>query len=155
IAVLNRGRIAQVAAPEEIYNYPADAFVADFIGEATLVPVERLDARNVRLNGVTLQCARAVPPAGEIALVVRAEKLRLASESEVNAFPAVVRSRVFQGESQLLIAEIGPGIAVTCRLGTHVETDRLLPQPGERVHLSLHPEHAYVVAAASLNDRSG
>ena len=43
IAVLNQGRIAQIGAPAEIYNHPADAFVADFIGEAVLAPVTRVD----------------------------------------------------------------------------------------------------------------
>jgi putative spermidine/putrescine transport system ATP-binding protein len=147
IAVLNQGRIAQVAGPEEIYNHPADAFVADFIGEAALLPVERLDARNVRLEGAALLCARPVPQTGNLMLVVRSEKLRLAAAGDPNAFPVIIRSRVFQGDSQLLIAETGSGATLTFRLSTHIETDGLLPQVGERAYVSLHPEHVFAVRA--------
>ncbi len=149
IAVLNRGRIAQLAGPEEVYNYPADAFVADFIGEAALLPVERGDDHSVHLEGTLLRCARAVPQGKNLVLVVRSEKLRLVAGGEhENAFPVTVRSRVFQGESQLLIVEIGSGVSLTLRLGTHIDTDGLLPQPGQKAYLSLHPEHAFVVPAA-------
>lgn len=149
IAVLNQGRIAQLADPQEIYNYPADAFVADFIGEAALVPVERVDDHSVRLEGTLLRCARAVPQRKDLVLVVRSEKLRLAADSEhENTFPVTVQSRVFQGESQLLIVEIGRGVSLTFRLSTHINTDGLLPQPGQQAYLSLHPEHAFVVPAA-------
>ncbi|MBT9385247.1 ABC transporter ATP-binding protein [Pseudooceanicola sp. CBS1P-1] len=40
IAVLKSGRIAQIGAPREIYDYPTDSFVAEFLGESTLLPVE-------------------------------------------------------------------------------------------------------------------
>jgi putative spermidine/putrescine transport system ATP-binding protein len=147
IAVLNRGRIVQLAAPEEIYNYPADAFVADFIGEATLIPVERVDEHCVQLLGTLLQCARPVPNARDLLLVVRSEKLRLADARQAeNAIPVTVRSRIFQGESQLLIVELRGGTTLTFRLSTHIDTDGSLPEPGEQARLSLHPQHAFVVA---------
>jgi putative spermidine/putrescine transport system ATP-binding protein len=149
IAVLNQGKIAQIAGPEEVYNHPADAFVADFIGEAALIPVERIDGGTVRLDGAPLQCARPVPKGDQLLLVVRSEKLRLAQAGDMNAFPVMVRARIFQGESQLLIADTVGGASLTLRLSTHVETDGLLPQPGRQAHLSLHPEHAYVVRAGT------
>ncbi len=37
IAVMNRGKIAQLGTPEELYEHPADRFVADFIGETNLI----------------------------------------------------------------------------------------------------------------------
>ena len=148
VAVLNQGRIAQIASPQEVYNHPADAFVADFIGEAALIPVERICGASVRLGGSMLRCARPVPDGGQLLLVVRSEKLRLAQAGDMNAFAVTVRSRVFQGESQLVIAETVGGASLTLRLSTHVETDDLLPQPGQQAYLSLHPEHAFVVRAA-------
>jgi len=90
-----------------------------------------------------------VPQGKNLVLVVRSEKLRLVAGGEhENAFPVTMRSRVFQGESQLLIVEIGSGVSLTLRLGTHIDTDGLLPQPGQKAYLSLHPEHAFVVPAA-------
>ena len=87
IAVLNQGRIAQLAGPEEVYNYPADAFVADFIGEAALLPVERGDDHSVHLEGTLLRCARAVPQGKNLVLVVRSEKLRLVAEATRERLP--------------------------------------------------------------------
>jgi putative spermidine/putrescine transport system ATP-binding protein len=147
IAVLNKGRIAQLASPEEIYNYPADAFVADFIGEAALLPVERVDDYRVRLEGTVLQCGRPVFKGKDLLLVLRSEKLRLAAPGDKNAFPVTVRSRVFQGDSQLLLVEVGSGVSLTFRLSTHVDTDGLLPLPGQQAYLCVHPEHAFVVRA--------
>lgn len=40
IAIMNDGRVVQVGAPEEVYRHPADLFVATFLGEANLLPVE-------------------------------------------------------------------------------------------------------------------
>ncbi|MDF2761493.1 MAG: carbohydrate transporter ATP-binding protein family [Thermomicrobiales bacterium] len=48
IAVLNRGRIAQIGTPDEIYNQPVNRFVADFVGEP---PMNMLEGRFVRQNG--------------------------------------------------------------------------------------------------------
>ena len=48
IAVLNRGLIAQIGTPDEIYNQPVNRFVADFVGEP---PMNMLEGRFVRQNG--------------------------------------------------------------------------------------------------------
>ena len=149
IAVLNHGRIAQVAGPEEIYNYPADAFVADFIGEAALVPVERVrrprraargEAAAVRASGATTR--------KDLVLVVRSEKLRLARRTadRERDSRSTVRSRIFQGESQLLLVELGGGMALTFRL-SHACRNRRAAAAARAAEpiLSLHPEHAFVV----------
>ncbi|MDR1709592.1 MAG: ABC transporter ATP-binding protein, partial [Candidatus Accumulibacter sp.] len=44
IAIMDRGRIAQIGAPEELYGAPVNAYVADFIGSANTIPVA-LEAR--------------------------------------------------------------------------------------------------------------
>ena len=41
IAVVNHGRIMQLATPQELYDSPANRFVADFIGDSTFLPVTR------------------------------------------------------------------------------------------------------------------
>ncbi len=43
VVVLNAGRIEQIGAPEEVYQRPDTAFVADFIGSANLLPFQRVD----------------------------------------------------------------------------------------------------------------
>ena len=51
IAVLNGGRIIQVGTPQEIYEAPATRFVADFIGETNLLPVDYDGARTLTVAG--------------------------------------------------------------------------------------------------------
>ena len=54
IAVMDRGRIVQVGAPKEVYARPADAYAADFIGSANLVPTEGGRVRVVRREDVVI-----------------------------------------------------------------------------------------------------
>ena len=145
VAVLNHGRIAQLGTPAEIYNHPANDFVADFIGEAVLVPVTRCDAYSVLLNGRRMTSARPVPLCGDLVLVIRSEKLRLSRPGAENAIEAVIQKHIFQGESHVILAELEGGMTFTIRQPTHVETDGLLPKEGERATFSLHPEHTVVV----------
>ena len=149
IAVLNHGRIVQLAAPREIYNHPADSFVAEFIGEAMLAPVTRVDDYTVMLDGRSFRSFRKVPIGDDLILVVRSEKLRLAHPGAENIIEAVVRRHVFQGESLLVLLELDNGFTFTFRQPTHVDMDDLVPGEGERVRFSLHPEHAVVVPRTS------
>lgn len=148
IAVLNGGRIVQLASPREIYDHPADSFVAEFIGEAMLAPVTRVDDHTVMLNGQPFRSARTVPVEQDLILVVRSEKLRLAQRSGENIIEAVVRRHIFQGESLLALLELDNGFSFFYRQPTHVDMDDLLPDEGERAKFSLHPEHAVVVPRA-------
>jgi putative spermidine/putrescine transport system ATP-binding protein len=145
VAVLNHGRIAQFGTPSEIYDNPADAFVADFIGESVLAPVTRCDDRSILLNGRRMTSARPVPHGDDLVLVIRSEKLRLARPDAENALEAVVRKHIFQGESHVILAEVSGGLILTIRLPAHVDTDELLPKEGQRASFSLHPVHTIVV----------
>lgn len=49
IAVMNKGNIEQIDTPERIYNNPKSSFVADFIGEANLLPLNQLEDKHISL----------------------------------------------------------------------------------------------------------
>ena len=106
IMVMNRGRIEQLGTPMELYEDPATAFVADFIGQANLVKgkLARIDPDGygiVEVNGSSLRArmGRQNPPAaGEDALlVVRPENLRIGTGSE-NGFAVKIVNRLFEGD---------------------------------------------------------
>jgi putative spermidine/putrescine transport system ATP-binding protein len=145
IAVLNRARIEQLGTPSEIYDTPTSAFVADFIGEAVLAGVSRCDDYSVLLDGRRMMCASKVPVGNDLVLVIRSEKLRLADAAAENQIPAIVRKRIFQGESHVLFAETANGLTFTVRQPSHVESDGLLPGEGGSANFSLHPAHTVVV----------
>jgi len=50
VAILKDGRLVQIDRPERLHDHPADLFVASFIGEASLLPVGRIDASSVALG---------------------------------------------------------------------------------------------------------
>ncbi len=78
VAILKDGRLVQIDRPERLHDYPADSFVASFIGEASLLPVRRVDACSVALGPAVLKSARAIPDGEALMLAVHSEKLLIA-----------------------------------------------------------------------------
>jgi ABC-type Fe3+/spermidine/putrescine transport system ATPase subunit len=80
IAVLNKGRIEQLGPPNEIYRKPATPFIARFVGNANVVPVELRPSRDgmsmLEIGGNRLEIA-AVSDTGSAWLVLRPEAIRL------------------------------------------------------------------------------
>jgi spermidine/putrescine transport system ATP-binding protein len=62
IAILNGGRIEQVASPENLYTHPASRFVARFIGTANFIPVQRLSESRARFSGHAAECDLHITP---------------------------------------------------------------------------------------------
>ena len=56
IVVMNQGYIQQIGTPEDIYNEPENAFVADFIGESNIIDGIMLEDRLVEILGVRFRC---------------------------------------------------------------------------------------------------
>jgi len=119
IVVMNRGRIAQIGTPNALYDAPATAHVADFIGSANLLAAEPAGsegtARIFRLaNGTLIRSTRATPeggaPGARVMLGLRPERLLPADPGTINAIECTVRESLFRGERQRL--ELGlDGIA--------------------------------------------
>lgn len=56
IVVMNQGYIQQIGTPEDIYNEPENAFVADFIGESNIIASTMIEDKLVEIQGVRFQC---------------------------------------------------------------------------------------------------
>ncbi|HEX5691780.1 MAG TPA: TOBE domain-containing protein, partial [Roseiflexaceae bacterium] len=147
VAVLNQGRIAQFDTPRNIYERPADRFVAEFLGESTLIPVERSDAGRIRFGSVVLESAYVLPDAADLALVVRAESLQVADAADVNRLPGRLNDIIYQGDSVLVLVQLAGGAEVTMRAPAHRHNLARLPAIGQPIELSLHPQHTVIVAA--------
>ena len=115
IAVLHRGRIQQVAAPKSLYERPANAFVAGFIGSPPMnlfeaVPIREADGRTgLAVNGQVVAVLANPPlrPEGESVLAgIRPEALRLAEPSEPG-FEAVAINAEYLGHETLLYFQPG------------------------------------------------
>ena len=109
IAVMDRGEIVQIDAAEAIYRRPGNAFVADFIGETMLVPMDEIR----RARG-----GERVEQAGSLAMI-RAEDIRFSEEGEPGAcvaFDARVRTVLFQGDSWLVQTMTDSGRVLQARV---------------------------------------
>jgi iron(III) transport system ATP-binding protein len=105
IAVMNQGRVEQLAPPEEIYNRPRSEFVARFIGGANILRGRALDDVRVSIAGQALRCSGRLLPAGKpVALSVRQHDIRFANappqSAAENHLPATVTRQVFLGSSR-------------------------------------------------------
>jgi spermidine/putrescine transport system ATP-binding protein len=108
IAVMSKGRLEQVGTPEEIYDEPASAFVARFIGSANLIPVvvERTAGERAVLRlpgdvrGEAPTGGRRFEPGAEALLMIRPERLEIAPQEPPPGrlgLPVTCTDLVFQG----------------------------------------------------------
>jgi putative spermidine/putrescine transport system ATP-binding protein len=140
IAVFERGRIRQLASPREMYDRPANAFVAGFVGENNRLPGTILaragDELRVRLEAGVEVGAIAVDAgeAGTPCLVaVRPERIAVApvsaSDLGEGALDAECREVIFQGDHVRLRLAFGSGAELVVK---RPAGGPALPQPGTR-----------------------
>ncbi len=101
VALLRSGALEQIAPPREIYNRPASAYVARFVGLTNLLRGE-VRGGMARVGSLTWPCDSADGPA---TFSVRPEKISLASHPRASAsvrFRAAIRAQTFQGATDLL-----------------------------------------------------
>ena len=149
IVVMANGRVQQIGAAEELYQRPANRFVADFIGQANFIPARALAASNGRLQVEAWGRAfdvpgpeRAIAAGEEVVLVVRPEGIRLTPGGE--GVPGEVRRIAYLGSQVDYEVDVaGSRLAV-------VDTNPLRPAVFARddaVRVELLPETVYVLPA--------
>jgi spermidine/putrescine transport system ATP-binding protein len=114
IAVMNEGRVQQVADPPTLYEHPRNRFVADFIGQTNVFSgtVESVNGDRVTLrtaSGEKVEAtARDVEVGEDAHAAVRPEKIRFGSKGD-NVSTARIRQIVYLGVSTQYIAELPDG----------------------------------------------
>ena len=97
VCVMNNGVIAQIGSPEDIYNEPANAFVADFIGEANIINGTMLEDCKVRILGVELDCVdKGFEKNKPVDVVIRPEDIEMVEPGEAK-LTGIVEDVVFKG----------------------------------------------------------
>ena len=142
IAVLNAGRLQQLGTPMELYQWPANLFVAQFIGSPpmNLLPVQAVGSAQVQLGSRKLAVegplaeALAARTGQELTGGLRPEHFQLAPATNRN-----LKAEVSHGEA------LGNEQLLTCRLeeGGHLVQVRVGPEvslpPGASLHLDVDP----------------
>ncbi len=153
IAVINHGRLAQVDTPEAIYNHPANAFVADFIGESTMLPLTRDGSGRLLFGDRLVSTETPDQAAGDSTLVIRPERLFVVRDArpdpgETIVFDGVIADFVFQGETAFAIVSIDGEYELSVRFGTGASSSAERLRPGDPVSLGLNRADVIVIPRA-------
>jgi len=150
VAVLRNGKLVQIDTPERLYDRPCNAFVASFIGEATLLPVQREGEHAVRLGEAVLHTSAPLPRGDKLLLAVQTEKLVIddgTAPAGANRLSARVTEVLYQGESLRVFATLPDGTALSLRQPGNHDARQRIPPPGASVSVVLDPRDTIVVPA--------
>jgi len=146
VVVMDRGRVAQVGSPVEVYARPVDRFVADFIGKANFVEATAVDAHVIEVDGARLEVPNGVPhPAGaSVTAVVRPEALAIERGSEIRApLRGVVERASFLGQLAEIAVHAPGGASWLVDVPNAAEVG--MPEVGETVGLAPSPRSLHVL----------
>ena len=148
IAVIDRGRLMQYAAPETLYREPANDMVAAFIGNGLVLPADDIATlgsgrATASIFGIrqTLRCARTQAARASGTVNVHPADLALAETTD-DGFAATVERVIFRGGHKQIEfhADASPDLALTL----NAPTDRSLA-PGDRISVRI--EDGWVIPA--------
>ena len=151
LAVMNAGRIVQIGTPRQVYEEPADTYVADFLGAANLMEIDVVtpDAGTLRLGDWTLTSQRCEATAtGSAHAVIRPERVRIEAHGSAgeNRVPAMVERVVFLGAATQVMLRLAPGIPLQALMQNDGQGPDLTQ--GTPVHAYLPPDALRVLAGA-------
>ena len=140
VVVMNEGYIQQEGTPQEIYDEPVNAFVADFIGDSNIVPGQMADEKVVKIDGVEYPCidgtAEGFPPRRRVDVVIRPEDIDPYGEGQWNG---TITSKLFIGVHYEMLVQ-----------SEHGKIEWLLQnydqhEVGEKIGMKVDPENIQIM----------
>ena len=131
VVVMNNGVIEQIGTPEDIYNEPVNAFVADFIGEANILNGTMIEDKRVRILGQELECVdKGFGKNSPVDVVIRPEDL-IITPPDKGQLVGEVESVTFKGVHYEMSVRVG-----RCEILVHSTRSA---EPGSTVGLCVIP----------------
>jgi spermidine/putrescine transport system ATP-binding protein len=118
IAVMSQGRVEQVGGPKEIYEEPATAYVADFLGVSNLMDADAVgpgsNGFRVKLGEFELVAGKGEAADGRVKITIRPERVVLADPGETgeNHMPAMVERTVYVGSIMQILVNLASGARI-------------------------------------------
>lgn len=136
LAVMRRGRVEQAAGPDEVFQYPATRFVAEFMGQTDFLP-GRVTPRGVQTE-IGLLGQRVNAPLGTLVdVAVRGDDISLAPwQTDMSGAPAVVARRDFKGPQNIYQVRLASGQVVHS-----IQPHTCVLEAGARVRAVIDPHH--------------
>ena len=138
IVVMSEGHIQQIGTPEDIYNEPKNAFVADFIGESNIFSGIMTGKCRARFCGGEFACVDDVPEGTHITAVVRPEDVQI-TKPEDGMIQGTVISVIFKGIHYEITVQSGKNEMVI----QSVKSAKV----GERVGMAIEPDGIHIMIA--------
>jgi len=145
IAVMNHGRIEQLGTPTELYETPATAYVASFLGASNLIAGTVSGSDTVRLHHgpeVKVRPAAIAGRTGEVAVGIRPEKIDLGGGQE-NTLEGTIAEQAYVGVATQYLVDTDCGRLTVYRQNASPGLNGTAP--GQRLTLSWSPESTFVV----------
>jgi spermidine/putrescine transport system ATP-binding protein len=153
IAVINKGKIEQLGSVHEIYHQPRTTFVANFIGEANILPATVIsrgtDGVRIKLDSkvdLVIRDATLSDDVETLLVSIRPEKIHITRRphEHMNSFEAVIEQEVFKGATDELLLRLESGLQLTA-VAANESAHQECFSKGENVFCSLHPSDITVV----------
>lgn len=152
IAVMEAGRVCQMATPGALYESPATRFVADFIGKVNLFDAQVVSARPGHAVLDVTGVGRAEAPhdgaaQGSVTLAVRPEKIRMSAEQSA-ASPSVhgkITDWAYYGDTSHLYVETGTGLRIAVNIQNVTRGTVDTADIGDEVWLTWAPEDTLIL----------
>ena len=138
IVVMSEGRIQQLGTPEDIYNEPKNAFVADFIGESNIFNGIMTGKLRARFCGGEFECVDDIEEGTHITAVVRPEDVEITPPEE-GTIRGIVSSVIFKGMHYEITIESGKNEMVARSVHS--------ARPGDTVGMRVEPDNIHVMIA--------
>ena len=136
IVVMNAGEIQQIGTPTEIYRYPVNEFVANFIGETNIIDGVMQDDDLVVFEDKKFPCrARGFNKNEKVDVVIRPEHLDIVPRSE-GMLKGVVKSQLFKGMHYDTVVETRVGTTITVKMQVSQDRPVLNADAGEKISAS-------------------
>jgi spermidine/putrescine ABC transporter ATP-binding subunit len=134
IVVMKEGEIQQVGSPQDIYNEPVNAYVANFIGESNIIPGTMIKDGLVRFDEMNFECVdKGYKPNEPVDVVIRPEDLDIVSV-EQGKLTGEVESVLFKGMLYEVLVETVPGTHVTVNM--HITSEKANQADDGHIHIS-------------------
>ena len=144
VVVMNQGYIQQMGTPEQIYNEPENAFVADFIGDSNIVDGIMVEDYVVKINGYKFPCIDAGFGRNKpVDVVIRPEDIEIGKPGS-GIIDGVVTSNVFIGVHYEMCIEAG-GIEWLCQNTKSFAV-------GQQVSIGVAPENIQIMNKPQSED---
>jgi len=144
VVVMREGKIQQIGTPAQIYNEPANSFVADFIGESNILDGIMLKDQLVEFIGHQFECVdKDFEPNEQVDVVLRPEDIYIFELSEAAQFNGLVTSCIFKGVHYEMMVTTPEGFEIMVQ-------DYHAFEPGKTVGLLIKPSDIHVMKKERL-----